>query len=155
MLSLNSLALLNTRLLRAYFQFDERVVVLVCLLKYWARKCEIPRMMLNSYTLTLMMIHVLQNCSPPVLPYLQNCYSRRPLKQQKMDIWPLRGSEPFLENDLELMCIFPRDVHFTSAISLQPSLNSSSISETKTSIIFFVLLTVIFVSCSKSFSPFF
>lgn len=55
-------------------QCDHRVAPLVVAVKSWARKNNINSSFLNtlsSYNLTLMVIHFLQNCRPPVLPRLQ------------------------------------------------------------------------------------
>ena len=62
----------NTRLLRAYYEFDARVATLVPILRMWFRFIGIPRSQLNSYCISLMLIYALQHATPPVLPCLQN-----------------------------------------------------------------------------------
>ena len=118
LLLFNSLGVLNTRLIKAYCEFDQRVVILIRLLKYWAREHHIPRLNLNSYALTLMMIYALQHCSPAVVPCLQEPNS-----------WPLKGDKHdfHVENNVDPLLTYPSDVHFTSVQSLKPTLNSSSI----------------------------
>ena len=61
----------NTRLLAAYMNFDPRMAVLVPCVRLWARGQGLKRTQLNSYALSLMLIHSLQHSSPPVLPCLQ------------------------------------------------------------------------------------
>ena len=61
----------NTRLLAAYMNFDPRVAVLVPCVRLWARAQGLKRKQLNSYALSLMVIHSLQHATPPVLPCLQ------------------------------------------------------------------------------------
>lgn len=61
----------NTRLLAAYMNFDPRMAVLVPCVRLWARAQGLKRKQLNSYALSLMVIHSLQHTTPPVLPCLQ------------------------------------------------------------------------------------
>ena len=66
------LGLVNTRLMRSYFEFDPRMAVLVPLARLCLRwlKRSIPQ--LNSYAISLLLIFSLQHASPPVLPCLQD-----------------------------------------------------------------------------------
>ena len=72
----NSNALLNTKLLKEYAQYDARVRPLIMAIKRWAslRGINSPtNATLTSYAWTLLVIHFLQcGCVPPVLPNLQN-----------------------------------------------------------------------------------
>ena len=111
------MGVLNTRLVKAYCNFDKRVSTLIILIKFWTRKLDIPKVLLNSYALSLMTIYALQHCSQPLLPCLQDVGS-----------WPL--SDPVnrvhFENSLDpstLRCV----VTFASVQSLKPTSNSSSI----------------------------
>lgn len=70
----NELAVENTDLLRAYASIDERVPMLVFMIKKFASVCNIGHAAkggLSSYGYTLMVIFYLQRCNPPVLPVLQ------------------------------------------------------------------------------------
>ncbi|KAI1710804.1 cid1 family poly A polymerase domain-containing protein [Ditylenchus destructor] len=68
----------NTHLLSYYGRLDERVPAMSSYLKEWAKKVKIidPKWGgLNSYTLTLMVIHFLQCVTdPPILPSLIGLY---------------------------------------------------------------------------------
>ena len=61
----------NTRLLAAYMNFDQRMAVLVPCVRLWAKGCGLSRTQMNSYAISLLLIHSLQQTSPPVLPCLQ------------------------------------------------------------------------------------
>ena len=61
----------NTQLLAAYMNFDLRMAVLVPCVRLWARAQGLKRKQINSYALSLMLVHSLQHTSPPVLPCLQ------------------------------------------------------------------------------------
>ncbi len=83
----------NSRLIRSYGTVDERFFKLGFMVggvhlfwrgceptpgrqqvKHWAKRCDVndgSNMTLSSYALTLMLLHYLQNTTPPVLPYLQ------------------------------------------------------------------------------------
>ncbi len=68
------MALRNTELLRAYVDMDERVRILGILIKVWAKHCNIgdaSRGSLSSYAYVILMLHYLQRCQPPVVPFLQ------------------------------------------------------------------------------------
>lgn len=72
----NKLALLNTRLLQAFSQYDPRIKPLVYTIRYWGRLKHLagniktgPRM--SNYALTLMVIYYLQNTNPCTLPTVQ------------------------------------------------------------------------------------
>jgi hypothetical protein len=71
----NENAMMNTRLLRSYAEYDERVRPLVMAVKLWASKhgLNVPKHgTLTSYAWTLLVIHFLQcGVFPPVLPSLQ------------------------------------------------------------------------------------
>lgn len=71
---------MNTQLLRAYCDVDERVAKLGIALKEWAKACDIgdaSKGSLSSYSYIIMLIHFLQRSDPPVLPFLQevDCFS--------------------------------------------------------------------------------
>ena len=65
----------NTHLLHVYSLMDKRVAKLILTIKLWAKKNGINSAFnksLTSYSISLMVIHFLQNaCSPPVVPVLQ------------------------------------------------------------------------------------
>ncbi|VDM51934.1 unnamed protein product [Angiostrongylus costaricensis] len=70
----NVLALYNTEMLKKYCQWDNRVAPLGVWVKRWAKSCDIcdaSRGSLSSYAFTILVIHYLQNCVPPVVPRLQ------------------------------------------------------------------------------------
>ena len=70
----NELAIVNTRLLRAYSDLDERVPKLGIALKELAKVCDIgdaSKGSLSSYSYIVMLIYFLQRISSPVLPFLQ------------------------------------------------------------------------------------
>ena len=73
----NRLALINSRLLRAYMQIDPRARQLAFIIKHWAKRRSIndpyhgsP----SSYAWVLCVIHFLQTTTPPILPVLQQLY---------------------------------------------------------------------------------
>jgi len=70
----NILAVYNSKLLRAYAEFDTRCHSLCLLVKIWARVHKIvsvQRGFLSSYALNLMVINFLQCMKNPILPSLQ------------------------------------------------------------------------------------
>ncbi|KAI1730934.1 cid1 family poly A polymerase domain-containing protein [Ditylenchus destructor] len=70
----NSLAKYNSDMLATYCKFDDRVPRLGIMIKKWAKSWETNEAStgtISSYALIVMMIHSLQVCKPPVLPYLQ------------------------------------------------------------------------------------
>ena len=70
----NRLPFHNTLLLRTYCQIDTRVQKLGLMIKHFAKICQIcfaNQGGLKSYAFSIMLIHFLQQCSPPVLPILQ------------------------------------------------------------------------------------
>ena len=70
----NMLAMINSRLLRAYMAIDERARSLCFAVKYWAKRRSVNdpyRGSLSSYAWVLLTVHYLQTCEPPVLPCLQ------------------------------------------------------------------------------------
>ncbi|XP_072141337.1 terminal uridylyltransferase 7-like [Dermacentor andersoni] len=73
----NTLAQHNTRLLKAYSKIDERVRILGYTFKHFAKICDIgdaSRGSLSSYAYILLTIYYLQQCSPPIIPVLQECH---------------------------------------------------------------------------------
>jgi len=66
------LALCNSLLLKSYSQFDSRLAPLVSVFCAIIRAAGIGGRIFNSYSIALMVIYVLQRCSPPVLPCLQD-----------------------------------------------------------------------------------
>eukprot|EP00055_Hartaetosiga_balthica_P017592 m.119367 g.119367 ORF g.119367 m.119367 type:complete len:457 (+) comp9355_c0_seq1:36-1406(+) len=70
----NPLGVRNTLLLSRYCSIDDRVQKLGFLVKYWAKQCGVnssPDGTLSSYAWINLAIHFLQQCDPPVIPYLQ------------------------------------------------------------------------------------
>ncbi|XP_077548504.1 terminal uridylyltransferase 7-like [Haemaphysalis longicornis] len=87
----NTLALENTRLLRAYCDIDPRVQQLGCYIKNFAKRKDIADASkggLSSYAFILMMIFYLQQCRPPVVPVLQELYPEGDTKPEFLvDSW--------------------------------------------------------------------
>lgn len=109
----------NTALVRAYCKFDQRLAILGTFVKLWTRERAIPRIRLNSYAQSLMVIYFLQRVSPPVLPCLQ-----------QTEGWPknlkrYKGS-PLQVKKVWSKLIAPWDVGFASPQSLLPSTNTDS-----------------------------
>lgn len=98
-------------------------MILIRVLKYWARENGYPRTQLNSYALSLMMIFALQRSSPPVLPCLQD----PGLWPKNMDWY--KQQHPSLENDLDYKFTRPWKVRFTPAQSLKPTKNREGTGE--------------------------
>lgn len=69
-LHLNSPGPLNSRLMRAYAEFDSRVVPVIRAARLWMRWAL--KRNVNSYAVSLMVIYSLQRTTPPVLPCLQD-----------------------------------------------------------------------------------
>lgn len=70
----------NTQLVRDYSKMDWRFPYLAMIIKQWARENRIASAIektISSYSWTLMVIHYLQICDPPVLPSLQKLNQRR------------------------------------------------------------------------------
>lgn len=70
----NTLGQQNTKLLRTYAEVDLRAKMLGYMIKRFAKVCDMcdaSRGSLSSYAYILMVIYFLQQCSPPVLPVLQ------------------------------------------------------------------------------------
>ncbi|CAH0389593.1 unnamed protein product [Bemisia tabaci] len=70
----NLLALENTKLLKSYCSIDDRVSIMCQMMKYLMKSCNVcdaSRGSLSSYAYSLMVIYFLQQCSPPVIPVLQ------------------------------------------------------------------------------------
>ena len=62
----------NTQLMRAYYDFDPRLALLIPTVRMWARSAGLSRTSLNNYAVSLLLIYALQHATPPVLPCLQN-----------------------------------------------------------------------------------
>lgn len=62
----------NTQLMRAYYDFDPRLALLIPTVRMWARSAGLSRASLNNYAVSLLLIYALQHATPPVLPCLQN-----------------------------------------------------------------------------------
>ena len=88
----NSLAVINSELIREYTTTDPRVRQLGLALKLWARVRGIndrQQGTISSFSLLLMLIHFLQRRTPPVLPYLQDLAIQRneePLYKHGADV---------------------------------------------------------------------
>lgn len=70
----------TSELLRTYCDLDARLKTLGLCIKKWARCCWLDDQENGtwpSHAFIVMMIHYLQRCSPPILPYLQEAYDRR------------------------------------------------------------------------------
>lgn len=77
----NTLGQQNTKLLRTYAEIDPRAKMLGYMLKRFAKVCDMcdaSRGSLSSYAYILMVIYFLQQCSPPVLPVLQELSETQP-----------------------------------------------------------------------------
>ena len=113
-----SLGPFNTRLVKAYCEFDSRVPELITAVKIWTRSKGIQRTLLNSYALSLMVIYSLQRCSPPVLPCLQD-----------PGAWPrnMQWCGETVENEVDQQITVPWNTSFTTPGSLLPSTNTESI----------------------------
>ncbi|RWS16145.1 hypothetical protein B4U79_04566, partial [Dinothrombium tinctorium] len=86
----NRLAIFNTRLLRTYCEIDDRVRKLGFIVKHFAKCCDVcdaSRGSLSSYAYTLMTIHFLQQCHPPVVPVLQEIYFDDKKPERLIDGW--------------------------------------------------------------------
>lgn len=71
----NVLAISNSALIGTYVACDERVKAVVMALKLWARARDLndrSKGTLGSFALSLMVIHFLQTCNPPILVSLQD-----------------------------------------------------------------------------------
>ncbi|ORM40358.1 Terminal uridylyltransferase 7 [Babesia sp. Xinjiang] len=71
----NVLAISNSALLGTYVACDPRVRSLVLALKLWARSRDLndrSKGTLGSFALSIMVIHFLQRCTPPILVSLQD-----------------------------------------------------------------------------------
>ncbi|KAF7638633.1 PAP-associated domain-containing protein, partial [Meloidogyne graminicola] len=70
----HQLSIHNSELLKLYTKFDKRVAPLGFAIKCWAKLYGINNASfgyISSYAYIIMLIHYLQRCSPPVLPFLQ------------------------------------------------------------------------------------
>ncbi|BFZ65401.1 hypothetical protein YB2330_006567 [Saitoella coloradoensis] len=81
----NTLALHNTKLVKAYVELDSRVRPLAMIIKYWAKRRILNDAAgggtLTSYTWICMIINFLQMRNPPVLP----CLHRIPYEKKIVD----------------------------------------------------------------------
>jgi len=71
----NNLAVVNSRLVGAYSNIDDRMIYLGMALKHWAKLRGIndrSRGTLSSFSIVLMLIHFLQKRNSPILPSLQD-----------------------------------------------------------------------------------
>ena len=78
----NNNAVYNTALLKKYLSLDYCVRPLVLVVKKWAKQrgvCDTRNSTLSSYSWTLLVIHFLQICSPPVLPFVDPSEVKRDL----------------------------------------------------------------------------
>ncbi|KAK3090095.1 hypothetical protein FSP39_009133 [Pinctada imbricata] len=82
----SDLACLTSKLLQMYTQCDPRVKPLGLSLRLWARTCKIDRQdegTVPPYCTSLMVIHYLQSCKPPVLPCIYGSLEEGELKPSK------------------------------------------------------------------------
>lgn len=118
-----SLGPLNSRLVRSYCEFDQRVPILISVLKLWTHVIDIPKKQLNSYGISLMVVYFLQRCSPPVLPCLQSPGEwARNMQWFGQKTW----KDETLNNQLDIELVAPWDVSFTPPNAFHPSINSES-----------------------------
>lgn len=115
---------LNSRLVRSYCEFDQRVTPLISVLKLWSQVVGIPKKQLNSYGISLMVIYFLQRCDPPVLPCLQSSDQQWPRNMQwyGQALW----REEAARNESVRELVAPWDVSFTSHKAFLPSTNTAS-----------------------------
>lgn len=76
----NHLAVRNSALIRDYMSLDPRARDLTRIIKHWAKLRKINdtyRGTLSSYAYVVLVIHFLQNTSPPILPCLQSAQTRK------------------------------------------------------------------------------
>ncbi len=117
--------LYNTKLLKAYLAFDDRVLPLMTLVKIWIQSLSGVR--ISNYALMIMIIHCLQRTTPPLLPCLQRC-----------DPWP-RNMAWFVKEGFASSGIGERvevavdgwNFNFLHHRSLMPSQNKSTIGWSK------------------------
>lgn len=90
----NDLGVRNSQLLLAYSTYDNRVLRLGRVVKDWAKKHELVGTAdgcLNSYAYMLLVLHYLQQMSPPVVPNLQTMNAEPvPIADHKWggeDVW--------------------------------------------------------------------
>lgn len=90
----NELAAYNTRLLNAYSRIDERVKILGCAMKNFAKNAcinDTAQRTLSSYSYILMVLYFLQKVEPPVIPVLQELYDSNEQKPvcivENEDVW--------------------------------------------------------------------
>lgn len=77
----NQCAIHNSRLIRTYVIIDFRLAHLYYLVKRYAKACDIAdasKGSLSSYAWSLLVIHFMQNTSPPMLPVLQEPQNNKP-----------------------------------------------------------------------------
>ncbi|XP_057368026.1 terminal uridylyltransferase 4-like [Daphnia carinata] len=103
----NQLGKRNSQLLATYCAIDTRVRILGYMAKLLAKQCEIgdaSRGSLSSYAYTLMVIHYLQQVTPPVIPVLQEIKFEGSDREKYMvegwDTW-------FFENTEDLGRVWP------------------------------------------------
>ena len=126
----------NTQLMRAYYDFNPSLSLLVPVVRMWARFVGLTRMSLNNYAVSLLLIYALQHTTPPVLPCLQNTGA-----------WP-RNMEWFATKGFAATTgvsqgrISPGGwkCEFTSPGSLMPSKNTASVGETLLQVVSCMLL---------------
>ncbi|PNF19443.1 hypothetical protein B7P43_G03611, partial [Cryptotermes secundus] len=94
----NTLGQQNTKLLRTYAEIDPRAKMLGYMLKRFAKVCDMcdaSRGSLSSYAYILMVIYFLQQCSPPVLPVLQELSETQPKPRRFVE-----GCDTYFYEDL-------------------------------------------------------
>lgn len=112
----------NTRLMRAYCDFDSRVVQLVIVLRMWVRSIGLSRAHFNNYALSQLLIYALQRASVPVLPCLQvpSSWARN------MEWFTAQGFAGAV-NSTAPVVVGGWRCDFTPPASLLPSNNNSSV----------------------------
>ena len=75
----------NSKLVGFLAKYDRRFYEMAMLLKYWAKKCGlINPQLISTFGLYMMIVYVLQNSNPPILPKiarLQELASEQPEKK--------------------------------------------------------------------------
>jgi hypothetical protein len=128
------LALLNSRLLRAYLDCDARVRPLVFAVKQWAAACgmkDASHGFLSSYSLTLMVVYFLQRgVSPAVLPVLQEDHSQQQ-REEGWEGWEGKPPPAAMENNIYYQCAFYQDPADVLALQKSKGKNDMPLGEVR------------------------
>jgi len=92
----NVLGIVNSDFLKAYGDIDNRVRPLAYCIKYWSKKRNINDARngsLSSYGYVLLLLHYLQNTSPPVLPVLHDVEQFKSASKIKQNVVVFQNEE--------------------------------------------------------------